>query len=79
MSIIIVIPYSGKLSRGPIFADWSLGKFSRFNFQGRSIPKAHPYRHIKKFVGLIFADILRSVKIATVHPYVHILYACLSR
>ena len=32
MIVQYYIPYSGKFSRGPIFADWSLGKFFQFTF-----------------------------------------------
>ena len=61
------IPYSWKFSRGPIFVDCSLGKFLRFNFQGCSRPKAHRYRQVKKFVGLIFADTPQSAKTAKIN------------
>ena len=36
-------------------------------FRGRSRPKAHPYRHVKKFVGLIYADTPRSMKTAKIN------------
>ena len=67
LPILSFLPYSEKFSRGPIFADWSLGKFSWFNFRGLSSPKAHPYRHVKKFMGLTSVDSPQSAKTAKIN------------